>query len=112
MSRRASEGESASTASMREPSTRCAVAARNAESTPPEYATIRLSNCFSRVSSARSLPPRSGVPASPLAAAPVPISFACALAAMAPIIPLAAFLQPFRQARESRLLFDAPGPRQ
>ena len=91
MSRRASEGESASTASMREPSTRCAVAARNAESTPPEYATIRLPNCFSRASSARSFAAASGAPASPL---PLPLPrriLACALAAMPPIIPFDAF---------------------
>src|SRR5580692_8254068 len=52
MSRRARLGESASTASIRSPSTRCAVAARNAESTPPEYATITPPSARSRSSSA------------------------------------------------------------
>ena len=41
---RGSEGESAITASIRSPSISCASYARNAESVPPEYATISESS--------------------------------------------------------------------
>ena len=115
MSRRASEGESASTASMREPKMRCAVAAKNAESTPPEYATIRLSNCLSRDSRACSLAAASTKPASPLDIAADPICFACALAVIAGLYRWLDFcdrLGGLLPGPRTAFAFDAPGCRQ